>query len=37
MKKSALNEVTLTFPSRSSNEGFARSAAAELAAQMNPT
>ena len=37
MKKSALNEVTLTFPSRSSNEGFARSTAACFAAQMDPT
>ena len=37
MKKSALNEVTLTFPSRRSNEGFARSAAACFAAQMDPT
>ena len=37
MKKSALNEVALTFPSRSSNEGFARSAAACFAAQMDPT
>ena len=37
MKKNALNEVTLTFPSRSSNEGFARSAAACFAAQMDPT
>ena len=37
MKKSALNEVTLTFPSRSSNEGFARSAAASFAEQMDPT
>ena len=37
MKKSALNEVTLTFPSRSSNEGFARSATACFAAQMDPT
>ena len=37
MKKNALNEVTLTFPSRSSNEGFARSAAACCAAQMDPT
>ena len=37
MKKSALNEVTLTFLSRSSNEGFARSAAACFAAQMDPT
>ena len=37
MKKKALNEVTLTFPSRSSNEGFARSASASVAAQMDPT
>ena len=37
MKKNALNEVTLTFPSRSSNEGFARSAAACFASQMDPT
>ena len=37
MKKKAMNEVTLTFPSRSSNEGFARSAAACFAAQMDPT
>ena len=37
MKKKALNEVTLTFPSRSSNEGFARSASACFAAQMDPT
>ena len=37
MKKNALNEVTLPFPSRSSNEGFARSAAACFAAQMDPT
>ena len=37
MKKNALNEVILTFPSRSSNEGFARSAAACFAAQMDPT
>ena len=37
MKKNALNEVTLTFPSRSSNEGFTRSAAACFAAQMDPT
>ena len=37
MKKNVLNEVTLTFPSRSSNEGFARSAAACFAAQMDPT
>ena len=37
MKRKALNEVTLTFPSRSSNEGFARSATACFAAQMDPT
>ena len=32
-----MNEVTLQFPSRSANEGFARSAAACFAAQMDPT
>lgn len=37
MKTKALNEVVLEFPSRSSNEGFARSAAACFAAQMDPT
>ena len=37
MKTKAINEVTLEFPSRSSNEGFARSAAACFAAQMDPT
>ncbi|MDD5932050.1 MAG: anti-sigma F factor [Oscillospiraceae bacterium] len=37
MKTRASNEVTLEFPSRSSNEGFARSAAACFAAQMDPT
>lgn len=37
MKTRALNEVTLTFPSHSRNEGFARSAAAGFAAQMDPT
>ena len=37
MKSKAMNEVTLAFPSRSSNEGFARSAAACFAAQMDPT
>ena len=37
MKSKATNEVTLEFPSRSSNEGFARSAAACFAAQMDPT
>ena len=37
MKTKALNEVVVEFPSRSSNEGFARSAAACFAAQMDPT
>ena len=37
MKSKAMNEVTLEFPSGSSNEGFARSAAACFAAQMDPT
>ena len=37
MKIKALNEVTLEFPSHSSNESFARSVAACFAAQMDPT
>ena len=37
MKGKAINEVTMEFLSRSSNEGFARSAAACFAAQMDPT
>ena len=37
MRSQAINEVTLEFPSRSSNEGFARSAAACFTAQMDPT
>ena len=37
MKNKAINEVILEFPSRSSNEGFARSAVACFAAQMDPT
>ena len=37
MKVKAINEVTLEFPSRSSNEGFARSAQACFAAQLDPT
>lgn len=37
MKTKAVNEITLQFPSRSSNEGFARTAAACFAAQMDPT
>ena len=36
MKTKAFNEVTLEFPSRSSNEAFARAAAASFAAQMDP-
>ena len=31
------NQVSLTFPSRSANESFARSAAAAFAAQLDPT
>ena len=37
MRSRAINEATLQFPSRSSNEGFARSAAACFTAQMDPT
>jgi stage II sporulation protein AB (anti-sigma F factor) len=37
MKVKTINEVTLEFPSRSSNEGFARSAVACFAAQLDPT
>ena len=37
MKQKASNEVTLAFPSRSSNEAFARSAVASFAAQLDPT
>ena len=37
MKRAVLNEAKLEFPSRSSNEGFARSAAACFAAQADPT
>ncbi len=37
MKTKAANEVTMEFLSRSSNEGFARSAVACFAAQMDPT
>lgn len=37
MRTKAANEFTLEFPSRSSNEAFARSAAACFAAQMDPT
>ena len=31
------NQVVLTFPSKSANEAFARSAAAAFAAQLDPT
>jgi len=37
MRSKATNEFLLEFPSRSSNEGFARSAVACFAAQMDPT
>ena len=37
MQKTSLNEVKLEFPSRSSNEGFARGVAACFTAQMDPT
>lgn len=37
MKHHASNELTLKFPSRSCNEGFARTAIACFAAQMDPT
>ena len=37
MKKATVNETKLEFPSRSSNESFARSVAACFAAQMDPT
>ena len=37
MKTKASNEATLEFLSRSSNEGFARLAAAGFAAQLDPT
>ena len=37
MKKEIVNEVKMKFPSRSNNEGFARSATACFAAQMDPT
>ena len=37
MKTKATIEVLLEFPSRSSNEGFARAAVACFAAQMDPT
>ena len=37
MKRTPVNEVKLEFPSRSSNEGFARGTVACFAAQMDPT
>ena len=37
MRNKAINEVIVQFPSRSANEGFARTAAACFAAQMDPT
>ena len=37
MKQLAENEMTLRFPGRSSNEGFARTAVACFAAQLDPT
>ena len=36
MKKQLLNECTFRFPSRSVNEGFARSTAAAFIAQLDP-
>ena len=33
----AINQIRLSFPSRSANEGFARVAAAAFAAQLDPT
>lgn len=37
MKRELINEVKLTFQSRSVNEGFARSAVGAFAAQLDPT
>lgn len=37
MRPKAANSVTIEFPSKSSNEGFARAAAACFAAQLDPT
>lgn len=37
MKTKALNYISLEFPSRSSNEGFARASVACFAAQLDPT
>ena len=37
LKKDRMNQMALRFPSRSSNEGFARAAAAAFIAQLDPT
>ena len=37
LKQDRINQMTLRFPSRSANEGFARSAAAAFIAQLDPT
>ncbi len=37
MRSKASNYITVEFPSRSANEGFARAAVACFAAQMDPT
>ena len=37
LKEDRINQMTLRFPSRSANEGFARSAAAAFIAQLDPT
>ena len=37
LKKERINQMTLRFPSRSANEGFARAAAATFIAQLDPT
>ncbi|MBR5537535.1 MAG: anti-sigma F factor [Clostridia bacterium] len=37
LKKDRVNQMTLRFPSRSANEGFARAAAAAFIAQLDPT
>lgn len=37
MRKKPINSIKLTFPSRSANEAFARSAAAAFVSQLDPT
>ena len=37
LKEDRINQMTLRFPSRSANEGFARSAAAAFISQLDPT